>query len=51
LIACDEIANPNLHQIATAQFAVDGQVEQRAVTNAMMLIEEEAYCPDLTWLE
>ena len=43
-----DVANLDLHQITTAQFAVDGEVEKRSVAGPSMLINEEADCPNLT---
>jgi hypothetical protein len=43
----DDIANPNLHQVAAAKLAVDRKIEQGTVTNATLAIEEEADGPNL----
>lgn len=43
----DHITDPDFDQVAAAKLAVDGQIEQRTVTNASFAIEEEANCPDL----
>ena len=43
----NHIANPDLDQITAAKLAVDCQIEQGAVPNASLAIEEEADCPDL----
>ena len=43
----DHIADPDFDQVAAAKFAGDRKVEQGAVTNATLMIEEEADGPDL----
>jgi hypothetical protein len=50
LVADDEITDLDLHEIAAAQFAVDGKAEQRPVPNPSMLIEKEPNCPCLRGL-
>jgi hypothetical protein len=45
--AADEIANAQLHQIAPAQLAVDGQVEQGSVAQPLVLIEVEPDGPNV----
>jgi len=47
----DELADAQLHEIATAQLAVDGDFEQRQVTNAAFALKSEADGPDLFGLE
>src|SRR3546814_872117 len=47
----DQIANPDLDQVAAAKLAVDCQIEQGAVTNTSLTIEEEANSPDLLLCE
>jgi hypothetical protein len=48
LTATNQIADLDLHDIAAPQLAIDRQVEERPVSMASMLIEEEPYRPDLT---
>ncbi len=38
LPATDEIADPDLHDVAAAQFAVDRQIEQRSVSDPSLLV-------------
>jgi hypothetical protein len=40
------IANPELDQITASKFAVDGQVEQCQLTDAIGLLEPNPDCPD-----
>jgi hypothetical protein len=51
MAAEDKITDPDLHHIATAQLAVDGEIEQRSIPQAAMLIKEEANSPNLSRLE
>jgi hypothetical protein len=46
-----QVSDPNSHQIATAQLAVDRKIEQCAISNAVILVEQEADCPNFLWLE
>jgi hypothetical protein len=46
LTAGDQIANPDLNQVAAAKPAADCQIEQGTVTNAALAIEEEANSPN-----
>jgi hypothetical protein len=50
LAATNQIADPDLHDIAAPQLAIDRQIEEGAVSEAPMLIQEEPYRPDLTRL-
>jgi hypothetical protein len=43
----DEVADPDLHEIAASQLAVDRQVEKRSVGEAALPFQEEATGPDL----
>ena len=46
-----ELLDLNLHEIATPKLAVDRKVEERAITEAMLLLQEEAPGPNLLWQE
>ena len=46
-----QITNPDLDHVATAELAVDRQVEQRPVTQAPVLVKEEADSPNLSRLQ
>jgi hypothetical protein len=39
--ATDDVADPDLHEVAAAQLAVDSQVEQRPVAQSLVLVEVE----------
>jgi hypothetical protein len=45
--SCNDIADLDLDQIATAQLAVDRQIEKCTISQASFAIEEETDCPDL----
>jgi hypothetical protein len=47
MAAKNKIADLDLHDIAAAQFAIDGEIEQCSISQAAMLVEEEPYSPDL----
>ncbi len=58
LLLDDESAAPNigprhkitdleLHKVAAAQLAVDGEVKQRTIAKPLLPVEEESDCPDL----
>ena len=47
----NDVAGPDLHQIAAAQFAIDGEIEESPISNPPMLIQEEANGPNLTGFE
>jgi hypothetical protein len=47
----DQLINLNLHEVATAKLAVDRQVEERAIAQALLLLKEEAHSPHLLWQE
>ena len=51
MATANEITDPNFHHIATAQLAVDGQVEQRSITWLSFPIKPKAYSPHLLWLQ
>jgi hypothetical protein len=46
-----ELLDLDLHEIATPKLAVDRKVEERAITEAMLLLQEEAHRPNLLWQE
>jgi hypothetical protein len=46
----NDIADPDLHQIASAKLAIDGQVKEGTVPDSPMLVEKEADRPYLTGL-
>src|SRR4051812_21484735 len=43
----DEIANPNRHEVAAAQFAIDCKVEHGSIANAGFAIKPKPDGPDL----
>jgi hypothetical protein len=43
----DDIADFQLHQIAAAQFSVDREVEQRAISQSLFMVEVKPDRPDL----
>jgi hypothetical protein len=47
MIALDHIAYVKPHQVASAQLAVDGEVEQREFAGSMIQLQPYADCPDL----
>lgn len=47
----NDVADANLHHVTTAQFAVDSEIEQSAISEPSMLIEKEADGPDVLWFE
>jgi uncharacterized protein (DUF1778 family) len=49
--SCDDVADLHLDDVATAQLAVDREVEQRPVAQSSMLIEKEADCPNVARLQ
>ncbi len=51
LSAADKVANLHLHQVAASEFAIDREVEQRAITQAAALIEVEPNLPYLLRLQ
>jgi hypothetical protein len=51
LAAADQFADFNLYDIAAPQLAIDRQIEKCSVTDATVLIEEEANGSNLTWLQ
>jgi hypothetical protein len=46
----NDIADPDLDQIASAKLAIDGQVKEGTVPNPPMLVEKETDWPYLTGL-
>ncbi|MGI4878918.1 MAG: hypothetical protein ACRYG4_15675 [Janthinobacterium lividum] len=51
LAADHERPDLDLHELAAPQLAIYSKVEQGAVAHTAMLIQVEAYGPDLSWLE
>ena len=51
LLNDEEITDLDLHEIAGAQFTVDGKIEQRPISNSSMPIEKEPNCPYLARVE
>jgi hypothetical protein len=47
----DDIANRQFHQIAATQLAVDGEVEQSAIPEPLLMIEGKPDRPDMLQLE
>ena len=46
-----EIADPDFDHVAATKLAVDCQIEERPVAHAAVLVEKEAYSPDLPRLQ
>ena len=46
-----DLINLDLHEVATSKLAVDRQVEERAIAEAMLLLQEEPHRPHLLWQE
>jgi hypothetical protein len=47
----DEVADANLHHVATTQLAVDRKVEQGPISEAALTVQEEPDSPNLLRLE
>jgi hypothetical protein len=47
----DQGSNLDLNEVAAAQLAVVGKIEQRTVSQSTFTIEEESNCPDLPRLK
>jgi len=47
----DDIPNLHLDDVAAAQLAIDGEIEQCPVTQSPVFVEEKAYCPDVAWFQ
>lgn len=47
LTAMDDIANPEIDQIAAAQLAIDGEIEERQISNAMVVLKVNTNGPDV----
>jgi hypothetical protein len=45
--SANDLSNLDLHQIATAKLAIDSKVEERAIKETMLLLQEETYGPYL----
>ena len=45
--AADQVADLDLHDVTTAQFAIYSQVEQRAIAQPMFAVEPESDSPNL----
>lgn len=46
----NDVTDPDLHQVAAAQLAIDGEIEESPIPNPSVLIKKKAYCPDLAGL-
>ena len=42
-----KVADPELHQLAATQLAINSEVKQRAVSEPLFAVEEETDCPNL----
>ena len=51
MAAKNDVTNPNLQNVATAQLAVDREIKKRPITQSAVLVEEEANGPNLPWFE
>ena len=49
LTGVDLVADPDLHQIAASQFAVDRKIEKCPVSKPMLSIQVKANSPNLPW--
>jgi hypothetical protein len=49
--ACYQIADFDLHQVASSQLAVDCKVKQSAIAHLAGLVEHEPNCPNLFRLQ
>ena len=49
--AADEVADPDLDDVAAAQLAVDREVEHGAVADPTLLVKPEPNSPHLWWFE
>lgn len=49
--AGDKHADPQLHQVAATQLAVDSKIKKRAISQALLTVEEGAERPDLLLTE
>lgn len=51
LAGCHNIHDLHPNQIATAQLAVDGQVEECKITMVLGKLQPNSDCPDMFWLQ
>jgi len=51
IVIADNVADFDLDQIAAAQLAVDRQVKKGTISNPPILIQKEAYGPDLARIQ
>ncbi|MCC6009238.1 MAG: hypothetical protein JJU40_16420, partial [Rhodobacteraceae bacterium] len=51
LRSTDQGADLDLYEIATPQFAIDGEIEQRTISQTAFAIEKEPDCPYLPRLQ
>lgn len=47
ICASDNIADLQLHQVATAQFAIDGEIEKRSISQPSLAVEMKTDCSNL----
>jgi hypothetical protein len=47
----NDVANPDLHQVAATQLAIDCEIEKRTIPDPSMLIKKETHSPNLARLE
>lgn len=47
----NNVANPDLHQIAAPQLAIDCEIEKRTIPDSSVLIKKETHRPNLARLK
>lgn len=47
----NNVTDPNFHQVATAQLAIESKIEKRSIPKPSVLIKEETDCPNPAGLE
>lgn len=47
----NNVTDPDFHQVAAAQLAIDSQIEKRSVSKSSVSIKEETDCPNLAGVE
>jgi hypothetical protein len=50
-VARDEGPDFDFYQIAAAELAVDGKIEQRSISHPSFSVEKKTHCPDLALLQ
>ena len=47
----NNVTDPDFHQVATSQLAIDSEIEKRSISKPSVLIKEATDCPNLAGLE